>query len=109
MTRRLYDLTTQGDLDAARDLQYRLLRLFDTMLYSAEFPEGFRVALSLRGIRTGPGRQPQSSVQQQGLAKLKDQLYGLLTEEGWADDLPDADQVARIVRQVLEDLQRRGW
>jgi 4-hydroxy-tetrahydrodipicolinate synthase len=109
VTRRLYDLTMQGDLDTARDLQFRLLRLFDTLLYSAEFPEGFRVALHLRGIRTGPGRQPQSSVQQQALAQLKDQLYGLLTEEGWADDLPDQDQVARIVRQVLEDLARRGW
>ena len=43
------------------------------------------------------------------LARLKDQLYGLLTEEGWASDLPNQDQVERIVRQVLQDLQRRGW
>jgi 4-hydroxy-tetrahydrodipicolinate synthase len=109
VTRRLFDLTNAGQLEQARDLQYRLLRLFDAMLYSAEFPEGFRVALSLRGIRTGPGRQPQSSLQQQSLARLKDQLYGLLTEEGWASDLPNQDQVERIVRQVLQDLQRRGW
>ena len=108
VTRRLFDLTTSGDLDNARNLQYRLLRLFDAMLYSAEFPEGFRVALNLRGIRTGPGRQPQSNLQQQDLGKLKDQLFGLLTEEGWTDDLPDDDQVARIVRQVLEDLAQRG-
>jgi len=109
ITRRLYDLTLAGDLDTARDLQYRLLRLFDAMLYSAEFPEGFRVALNLRGIRTGPGRQPQSSVQQQSLSKLQDQLYGLLKQEGWADDLPNEDQIARIVRQVLADLQKTGW
>ena len=109
VTRRLFDLTLNGQLEAARDLQYRLLRLFDAMLYSAEFPEGFRVALNLRGIRTGPGRQPQSSVQQQALSKLKDQLYTLLTEEGWADDLPDEDQIASIVRRVLQDLQRAGW
>lgn len=109
ITRRLYDLTLAGDLETARDLQYRLLRLFDAMLYSAEFPEGFRVALNLRGIQTGPGRQPQSSVQQQSLSKLQDQLYGLLKQEGWADDLPNEDQIARIVRQVLADLQRTGW
>ena len=42
ITRKLYDLTIAGKLDEARDLQYRLLPLFDTMLYSAEFPEGFR-------------------------------------------------------------------
>lgn len=109
LTRRLYDLTLAGQLDTARDLQYRLLRLFDAMLYSAEFPEGFRVALNLRGIRTGPGRQPQSSVQQQSLSKLQDQLYGILTAEGWADAVPHDDQIARIVRQVLADLQQTGW
>jgi 4-hydroxy-tetrahydrodipicolinate synthase len=109
VTRRLYDLTVGGQLKEALDLQYRLLRLFDTMLYSAEFPEGFRVALNLRGIRTGPGRQPQSAVQQQDLSKLQEQLYGLLTEEGWTEGLPSGDdQIARIVRQVLEDLQRSG-
>lgn len=109
VTRRLYDLTTQLKLDAARDLQYRLLRLFDAMLYSAEFPEGFRVALQLRGIRTGPGRQPQSSVQQQSLADLQKQLFGLLQEEGWAADVPDEHQIADIVRRILADLQRSGW
>lgn len=109
VTRRLYDLSRNGDIEKARDLQYRLLRLFDAMLYSAEFPEGFRVALNLRGIHTGPGRQPQSPGQQQDLGRLKDQLFQLLTEEGWADDLPDADQVTEIVRRVLEDLQKTGW
>lgn len=108
LTRRVYTLTLEGNLDAARDLQYRLLRLFDAMLYSSEFPEGFRLALSLRGIVTGAGRQPQSKVQQQDLAKLKDQLFGLLSEEGLTDDLPNDDQIARIVRQVLNDLRRRG-
>ena len=44
ITRKLYDLTLAGRLDEARDLQYRLLTLFDAMLYSAEFPEGFRAA-----------------------------------------------------------------
>ncbi|MEZ6115977.1 MAG: dihydrodipicolinate synthase family protein [Pirellulaceae bacterium] len=108
VTRRLYDLTLAGELEEARKLQYRLLRLFDAMLYSAEFPEGFRAALNLRGIRTGAGRQPQSPLQQQDLGKLKDQLYGLLREEGWADDVPAEDEIARIVIQVLADLQRRG-
>ncbi len=108
LTRRLYDLTLAGELDEARDLQYRLLRLFDAMLYSCEFPEGFRVALNLRGIQTGVGRQPQSSLQQQDLAKLKDQLFGLLKEEGWGDEVLSDDQVARIVRKVLEDLRQRG-
>jgi dihydrodipicolinate synthase/N-acetylneuraminate lyase len=53
ITRRLYDLTMAHQIDAARDLQYRLLRLFDAMLYSADFPEGFRAALKLRGFEPG--------------------------------------------------------
>ena len=37
-------------LDEARDLQYRLLKLFDAMVYSAEFPEGFRAAMAEKGF-----------------------------------------------------------
>src|SRR5687767_14816381 len=58
ITRKLYDLTIARKLDEALDLQYRLLTLFDAMLFTAEFPEGFRAALKLRGIEPGPSRQP---------------------------------------------------
>src|SRR3954463_1327185 len=58
LTRKLYDLTVGGQLDAARKVQYDLITLFDTMIYSAEFPEGFRAAVELRGFRMGTGRQP---------------------------------------------------
>ena len=50
LTRRLYDLTLAGQLDDARRIQYDLVTLFDTMLYQAEFPDGFRAAASLRGF-----------------------------------------------------------
>lgn len=115
--RKLYDLTRAGDLDAARGLQYQVLKLFDAMLYSAEFPEGFRAALRLRGINTGVGRQPQSDGQQMELAKLSDQLQCLLAAEGFteepiagcpANQPVDHDQVARIANKVVEELRRRG-
>jgi dihydrodipicolinate synthase/N-acetylneuraminate lyase len=117
ITRKLYDLTVAERLDEARDLQYRLLPLFDAMLYSAEFPEGFRAALALRGFRTGRGRQPQSPHQQQALEKLREQLQCLLAAEGFVDEpvggcpageSVDADQVARIVEGVVSELRRRG-
>ena len=117
ITRKLYDLTLGRQLDEARDLQYRLLTLFDAMLYSAEFPEGFRAALRLRGIQTGVGRQPQSDVQQLELARLADQLQCLLAAEGFTDEpiggCPanrpvDQDQVARIASKVVEELRKRG-
>jgi 4-hydroxy-tetrahydrodipicolinate synthase len=119
ITRKLYDLTLAGRLDEARDLQYRLLTLFDAMIYHSEFPEGFRAALSLRGIQTGPGRQPQSTVQQQGLVKLRDQLQCLLAAEGFTEEplggcgvnggeAIDAEQVAKIVQNVVGELKKRG-
>src|SRR5688572_7066001 len=58
ITRKLYDLTKAYRIDEARDLQYRLLTLFDKMILSADFPEGFRAALRLRGFNTGASRQP---------------------------------------------------
>src|SRR5438105_5093540 len=110
ITRKLFDLTMAGKLDEARDLQYRLLPLFDTMLYSAEFPDGFRAALKLRGIEPGPSRQPRSAVQQQQLAKLSDQLQCLLAAEGFTSEpfggckvesSVDPEHIAKIVQGVV--------
>ncbi len=116
ITRKLYDLTLARQLDEARDLQYRLLTLFDAMILSAEFPEGFRAALRLRGIQTGRGRQPQSDLQQQQLVQLSDQLQCLLAAEGFTDEpvggCPagqpvDPEQIARIVQRVVAELKNR--
>lgn len=118
ITRKLYDLTIARQLDEALDLQYRLLTLFDAMLYSAEFPDGFRAALKLRGIEPGPSRQPKSAVQQQQLTKLSDQLQCLLAAEGFTQEpfggCPvggesiDPEHVARIVQNVVGELKKRG-
>jgi 4-hydroxy-tetrahydrodipicolinate synthase len=86
ITRKLYDLTVAGRLEEARDLQYRLLKLFDAMLYSAEFPEGFRAALKLRGFQVGAGRQPKSDSQQLALDVLSQQLQCLLAAEGFTGE-----------------------
>jgi dihydrodipicolinate synthase/N-acetylneuraminate lyase len=116
ITRKLYDLTLAGHLDQARDLQYRLLKLFDAMLYSAEFPDGFRAALTLRGIHAGAGRQPKSESQQLQLSELSRQLQCLLAAEGFTGQpvggcpVPqevDPEQIARIVRRVVGDLCQR--
>ncbi len=115
--RKLYDLTLAGQMDDARDLQYRVLKLFDAMILSAEFPEGFRAALRLRGIDTGVGRQPQSAGQQLELSQLSDQLQCLLAAENFTDEpiagCPanqpvDQDQVARIAANVVAELRKRG-
>ena len=117
ITRKLYDLTMAGRIPEARDLQYRLLKLFDAMLYSAEFPEGFRAALQLRGIQVGASRQPKSEVQKLELSILSRELQCLLAAEGFSAEplggcpvrpSVDSEQVARIVQDVVGELKKRG-
>jgi 4-hydroxy-tetrahydrodipicolinate synthase len=117
ITRRLYDLTLAGRLDEARQVQYKLVTLFDTMIYSADFPEGFRAALRLRGIEPGVGRQPLSPDQRIDLGVLSNTLQCLLAEEGFTDEplggcppQPSANvkEVSRIVESVVAELKRRG-
>ncbi len=118
ITRKLYDLTTAGKLDEARQVQYDLVTLFDTMIYSAEFPEGFRAAVELRGFNMGTGRQPLSPDQTTDLSLLSKTLQCLLAEQGFTDEPVGgcpvgADQIDRaeinaIVQNVLGELKRRG-
>ncbi|QDT51962.1 putative 2-keto-3-deoxy-galactonate aldolase YagE [Symmachiella dynata] len=118
ITRKLYDLTTAGRLDEARQVQYDLVTLFDAMLYSAEFPEGFRAAVELRGFNMGTGRQPMSENQSTDLGMLSKTLQCLLAEQGFTDqpvggcpvqaNTVDRTEVDAIVQNVLSELQRRG-
>ena len=120
LTRKLYDLTTTYQIDEARKVQYDLIRLFDTMIYSAEFPEGFRAAVSLRGFSMGQGRQPLSSEQRTDLTALSRELQCMLSAHGFTDQpvggcpvgndsaAPNTAEVTAIVQQVVAELHRRG-
>jgi 4-hydroxy-tetrahydrodipicolinate synthase len=93
--------------------------LFDTMIYSAEFPDGFRAAAKLRGFEMGTGRQPLSSEQQTDLAALSKTLQCLLSDQGFTDQPvggcpvssagpADRAEIDSIVQNVLAELKRRG-
>ena len=119
LTRKLYDLTVAYRIDEARSLQYDIVKLFDAMLYSAEFPDGFRTAVRLRGFDTGVGRQPLSDEQQTDLATLANTLQCLLSQHGFTDEpicgCPTGvgtngkpEEVSTIVQAVVAELKRRG-
>jgi 4-hydroxy-tetrahydrodipicolinate synthase len=118
LTRKLYDLTRAGRLDEAMRLQYRLLELFDAMLYSADFPGGFRAAVALRGFSLGASRQPQSEAQQVSYAALQKVLQCILADFGYVDPPAEGcpprsgnieqDRVAQITATVLHELRQRG-
>jgi dihydrodipicolinate synthase/N-acetylneuraminate lyase len=118
LTRRVYSLTREGQIEEAMKLQYRLLELFDAMLYSAEFPEGFRAAAELRGFDFGRGRQPMSESQQIDRGALQHVLQCILADFGVAEPPPGGcavrtgnigqDKVSQIAQEVLERLRERG-
>jgi len=119
LTRKLYDCTVGGQLDEARRIQYDLVNLFDTMIYSAEFPDGFRAAVDLRGFNMGRGRQPLSDEQTTDLDALSKTLQCHLAEHGFTDEpvggcpIPNAEQrdlteVSEIVARVVSELHQRG-
>lgn len=118
ITRKLYELTVGGQLEMARALQYELVTLFDAMIYSTDFPEGFRAAAKLRGFQMGLGRQPLSAGQRIDLETISRVLQCLLAAHGFADeplggcpverDPEQAAEVDRIVQAVVAELARRG-
>ncbi|MBX7168482.1 MAG: dihydrodipicolinate synthase family protein [Pirellulales bacterium] len=118
ITRQLYDLTLAGRLDEARQVQYRVVTLFDTMFSAADFPEGFRAALALRGFRVGRGRQPLDVSQQIDLSVLSNVLQCHLAEMGYAEPpstgcpapnaAVDPKELSAIVQGVVAELKRRG-
>ena len=119
LTRKLYELTKSGQLDEARTLQYDLVSLFDKMILESEFPDGFRAAAELRGFSLGSGRQPISAQQKIDLVSLRDSLQCMLARHGFTSEPAggcppvdgesmDADNIRRIVANVVGELQRRG-
>ncbi len=119
LTRKLYELTISHNIPKAKELQYDLLKLFDVMLYSAEFPEGFRESVQLRGFNMGRGRQPLSEEQQTDLQTLSRELQCMLSTHGYTDEpiggCPvgtdvefNTQEVTRIVSTVVSELKRRG-
>jgi 4-hydroxy-tetrahydrodipicolinate synthase len=82
LMRALYESTVAGDMPRAADLQRKVLLLFDAMFGGAEFPEGFRAGLALRGFRTGAGRQPLAPAQRAALDALSQRIATLFEKEG---------------------------
>ena len=118
LMRRLFDLAESRQFDEAVKLQLRLIELFDTMLYSSDFPEGFRAAVDLRGFEFGRSRQPLSEAQSVDRVALQRVLQCILSDFG-AVDAPlegcavrtgnlEGDKVAQIAQEVMVKLRQRG-
>jgi 4-hydroxy-tetrahydrodipicolinate synthase len=118
VTRRIYDLCRAGNYQEAMQWNYRLLALFDTMLYPFEFPDGFRAAAALRGFDFGAGRLPRTESQKIDRAEMARVLQCILADfevvapppGGCAPRTgqPATDKLEQVVFEVLHELQKRG-
>ena len=118
LMRRLWDLIEANQIDSARELQLRILEVFDTMLFSADFPEGFRAAVELRGFNFGRSRQPLSDVQSIDRLALQRVLQCILADFGVVDApaegcIPrtgnlERDKVMQVTEAVMSALRQRG-
>lgn len=118
VTRRIYELCRAGNYGEAMKWNYRILELFDMMLFPFEFPDGFRTAAGLRGFQFGHGRQPLTAAQESDRTALARVLQCILADfelvdrpaEGCAPRIrqPEQDKVEQVVRRVMQELDKRG-
>ncbi len=84
LTRKLYDLAHAGRIEEARPVQETVKGLFDALFAAADFPEGFRMGVGLRGIAAGPGRTPRSREDRAKDGETLESLRALLADAGLA-------------------------
>lgn len=118
ITRRIYELSVEGKYEEAMKWQFRILELFDAMLFPFEFPDGFRAAAEFRGFNFGRSRQPQTPAQRSDRESLARVLQCILADfelvspppGGCAvrTGQPEQDKIKQVVRDVLQELEKRG-
>jgi 4-hydroxy-tetrahydrodipicolinate synthase len=117
LTRAIYEACKAGQWERGMQLQYRLLPLFDAMIATLEFPEGFRRGARIRGWDLGQSRQPlspqQTTAAEQAQIKLQEMLSnfefmqsGQQPPRTLANDASDV-LIDRIVSEVLSQLRTR--
>lgn len=111
----LYQAARASRWDEARELQFRLLDLFDLMVGAPNFPEGFRAGYELRGFHPGRARFPLSTDEQATIAAMRGKLACLLAACGFTEAAaacrppagqPDIDAIVRAVIQQFQDASR---
>ena len=119
VTRRMYDLCRAGNYEEAMKWHYRILELFDAMLYPFEFPDGFRAAAELRGFNFGarppaPDRRAAGRPRPRWLtccsASWPISSWSLRPPAGCAPRIrqPEQDKVEQVVFEVMRELEKRG-
>jgi dihydrodipicolinate synthase/N-acetylneuraminate lyase len=79
---KIYNDCIAGNWEQAKDYQYKLLELFQTMLTTVNFPTGFRLGYEARGFNPGGVRFPNAPSEVNDLAAIKEKISCLLGDCG---------------------------
>lgn len=82
MIMKLYRHFLDGNIKDATHIQFQMLELIETMLLGADFPEGFRAGMTVRGFNMGRGRQHQSAASQVNIERITRSIQCLIAEHG---------------------------
>jgi len=80
---KIYNDCIAGRWDEAKDYQYKLLELFQTMLTAANFPTGFRLGYEARGFTPRGVRFPNAPSEEKDLAAISSKISCLLGDCGF--------------------------
>lgn len=105
--RSLYEHCVSGEWEQARSMQYLLVRLFDRLLGTADFPEAVRIAVEMQGFAMGASRLPLSFEHEKILRELRGPISAILGEMGEFHGAPPAAEVdlRRLVETVIDALK----
>lgn len=117
LTRAIYDACKAKQWEQAMTLQYQLLPLFDSMISTSEFPEGFRRGAKVRGWNLGESRTPLTAQQATAADKAQARIQELLSKFDFVRNDPkpgygntsaaggvDDSIITKIVQEVLQQL-----
>ena len=115
---KIYETARAGDWEEAKRMQYRILDVFQAMIETPNFPEGFRAGYEIRGFEVGRARFPNSREEMRRFESMRNKIACLLADFGFeeaasvckmaqldASSGSNAVDIQQIVREVVSKLK----
>lgn len=117
---KIYETAKAKDWEKAKDLQFKILELFNAMISAPNFPSGFRAGYEMRGFNIGPARYPLSSDEADKMQEVRNHVACLLSDCGFSEAATSCKNsnyksntgsvapvdIDAIVKSVMDSLQK---
>lgn len=113
---KIYHSAMEGDWEASKQAQFKLLDLFSLMVNAPNFPEGFRAGYQLRGFDTGNARFPLSEDERKLMGDIRSRIACVLAECGFSEaahacvnqkcQLQSDDRLRQTVEDIVRDVMQ---